>query len=120
MMTIMDSSIIQKLRQDQALVTLPDGGEGVQVTLEYPGPIPEPSRAGRKKWLCGHFQGVMKQLKQDGIGLVTSVLEEGISTSGQSLRAAVPVKQLAQLREHLEQTKHKMGIITRHQAEADQ
>lgn len=114
----MDSPIIQKLRQDQALVTLPDGAEGVQVTLEYPGTVPAPTRAGRKKWLCDHFQEVMMELKQDGIGIVAPALEEEISTSGQSLRAAVPVQQLEQLRGHLERSQHKVGIITRHRAEA--
>lgn len=116
----MESPIIQKLRQTQALVTLPDGGEGVNVTLEYPGTIPAPTRAERKRWLCEHFKGVMTELKRDGIAIVAPALEEEISTSGQSLRAAVPVQQLEELRGHLERSQHKVGIITRHQAEAGQ
>jgi hypothetical protein len=114
----MDLPTIEKLRQQQAIVPLPSGAEGVQVTLEYPGPVPASTRAERKVWLCGHFQGVLRDLERSGLSVFTAPLETEISVSSQSLRATVPVEHLTQVKEQLAKTKHLLEIDTVHHAEA--
>ncbi len=112
----MEPPIIDKLRRDEALKILSDGREGVDVTLEYPGHVPASTRGERKAWLCAHFEGLLADLHKSGIVVAGKSLADEISTTGQSLRAVVPVEGLADLKRRLEGTKHKVEIAASHQA----
>jgi hypothetical protein len=103
----MDAKLIEKLRRKQSLPKLPDGQEGVTVTLQYPGKVPAATRGERKQWLEKHFQGLGEELGSIGV----EVKPEGISTSAQTLRLVVPVAQLDKLDDKATSAGHHLEIV---------
>jgi hypothetical protein len=82
---------LQRLRDQQAIVKLPDGREGVSVMLQYRGDTPALDRAGRKKWLQQQFDRVGATLGQSQILLKL----ETVSPSAQTVEAVCPVEQFS-------------------------
>jgi hypothetical protein len=83
----MNAKIVEKLRDTQSLRELPDGREGVDVTLQFMGRVPTVPRPQRKDWLQQHFSSVQRQF-EDRLG----IKPDSLSVSAQSVEATVPVE----------------------------
>jgi hypothetical protein len=101
----MDAKLVDKLRRDQSLRELPDGREGIDVTLQFAGPVPAESRQGRKDWLKRCFSGVKERLDAR-----LDLKPESLSVSGQSIEATVPVDEFDDIREKLSQQGVRLAI----------
>jgi hypothetical protein len=94
----MDAKVVDKLRRDQSLHELPDGREGIDVTLQFVGSVPAESRPERKDWLKKCFSNVKERLDSR-----LDLKPESLSVSGQSIDAVVPVEEFDDIREKLSQ-----------------
>jgi hypothetical protein len=91
-----DRHIVDKLRRDQSLHELPDGRQGVCVTLQFVGAVPRVARAERKDWLERQFVSVQFALQHH-----LELKPDSLSVSGQSIDAVVPVDELDEIRDRL-------------------
>ena len=108
--------MIEKLRRDQSLRSLPQGGEAIAITVQYQGSVPSESRAGRKEWLQKHFTHLADDWSRTGLKL-GPVQSADISTSAQTLRAVVPVGEFDRLVAAASGTAHRVEVVTVHDAE---
>ena len=84
----MPQVVIQKLRQRQATVRLPDGSEGVPVTLQFRGTVPALDRAARKRWLGEQFNSIGGRFGSSGLVLKLDT----VSPSAQTVEALCPIE----------------------------
>ena len=103
----MEEHVIQELRKKQSLHPLPQGNEGVMVTLQFKGDVPAKGRPERKQWLVDHFNCVEKSL----IDLPVKIDTQSVSVSGQTIEAVCDVNHLADLRAVVEPTGHRVDIM---------
>jgi hypothetical protein len=101
----MDAKVVDKLRRDQSLRELPDGREGVDVTLQFVGAVPAESRPKRKDWLKKRFSDVQERLDAP-----LDFKPESLSVSGQSIDATVPVDDFDDVREKLSQEGVRLAV----------
>src|SRR4029450_3866892 len=94
----MDAKSVDKLRRDQSLRELPDGREGIDVTLQFVGSVPAESRPERKDWLKKRFSKANELFDAP-----LDLKPESLSVSGQSIDATVPVDDFDDIREKLSQ-----------------
>ena len=92
----MDPKVVDKLRRDQSLRELPDGREGIDVTLQFIGAVPAESRPKRRDWLEKCFSSVKERLDAH-----LDLKPESLSVSGQSIDATVPVDEFDDIRDRL-------------------
>lgn len=92
----MDAKVVDKLRRDQSLHELPDGREGVDVTLQFVGSVPAESRPERRDWLEKCFSNVKERFDAH-----LDLKPESLSVSGQSIDATVPVDEFDDIRDRL-------------------
>lgn len=102
----MDAKIIEKLRRNQLVRRMLDGGEGVEVTLQFLGAAPKAPRAKRKQWLEQRCSQV-----QDLVGPKLEVKPGSISVSGQTVAATASLDDIDTLREQLEQEEVRLDIM---------
>jgi hypothetical protein len=101
----MDAKVVDKLRRDQSLRELPDGREGIDVTLQFVGAVPAESRPERKDWLKKCFSDV-----KDGLDAQMDLKPESLSVSGQSIDATVAVAEFDDIREKLSQEGVRLAV----------
>jgi hypothetical protein len=101
----MDRGTLDKLRRNQALRQLPDGREGVDVTVQFVGQVPPSSRAERKTWLQERFSRAREQL-----GPSLAIKPESLSVSAQTVEAVVPVSELDDVRKRLSPDEFKVDV----------
>ena len=101
----MDPKIVDKLRRDQSLRELPDGREGVDVTLQFVGSVPADSRPERKTWLTKRFSNVKERYDAR-----VNLKPESLSVSGQSIDATVPVEEFDEIRDQLSQEGVRLNV----------
>jgi hypothetical protein len=101
----MDGKVVEKLRRDQSLRELPDGREGIDVTVQFVGLVPAGSRPERKDWLKKRFSKV-----KEGFDAGLDLKPESLSVSGQSIDATVPVEELDDIREKLSQEGLRLAV----------
>ena len=92
----MDAKVVDKLRRDQSLRELPDGREGVDVTLQFVGSVPVESRPARRHWLEQCFSSVKERFDAH-----LDLKPESLSVSAQSIDATVPVDEFDDIRDRL-------------------
>jgi len=92
----MDPRIVDKLRRDQALHDLPDGREGIDVTLQFVGAVPTATRGDRRHWLARRFSSI-----QGDLGQTLALKPDSLSVSAQSIEAVVPVEDFDTLEDQL-------------------
>jgi hypothetical protein len=105
MIDVVDPRIIDKLRRDQSLRQLPDGRQGVDVTLQHVGSVPAESRPERKDWLSKRFSSLNTQFDAR-----LHLKPESLSISGQSIDATVPVDDVDDLQEKLSRQGVRLAI----------
>ncbi|PWU19764.1 MAG: hypothetical protein C5B50_05760 [Verrucomicrobia bacterium] len=108
----MDQKLLEKLRQKQGLVQMPDGSEGVPVTLQFKGEVPAAPRPERKRWLINHFCGLGKQLANFPV----MIDPDSVSVSGQTVEAVCPTDRLSEFRAAVEPTGHRVDVLRTMQA----
>jgi|SRR5882724_1785123 len=108
----MDEELIKKLRDQQNLLHMPDGSEGVAVTVQFKGSVPALPRQERKKWLLNHFSSIGKELA----GIPLQIDNQSVSISGQTIEAVCAVDHLAELRAVVEPKGHRVDIVRTIQA----
>jgi hypothetical protein len=101
----MDAKVVEKLRRDQSLRDLPDGREGIDVTLQVLGPPPSASRPARHDWLQKRFSTVKARFDA-GLDL----RPESLSISGQSIDATVALDEVDDIREQLSQDGVRLAV----------
>ena len=102
----MDAKVVKRLRRNQSLRELPDGREGVDVTLQFMGSVPAESRPERKVWLKNCFSEVKERLDAR-----LDLKPESLSVSGQSIDATVPVDEFDDIREKLSQEGVRVAVL---------
>ena len=102
-----DEDRISKLRRDQKLARMPDGSEGVPISLQYKGSVPPLPREERKRWLLDHFAGLENKLSHLGIHLDPKTL----SLSGQTVEAVCSVDCVEQVRKAVEPEQHEVTVV---------
>jgi hypothetical protein len=85
----MDAKVVDKLRRNQSLRELPDGREGIDVTLQFVGSVPAESRPERKDWLNKRFSSVKERFDPH-----LDLKPDSLSVSGQSIDAIVPLERV--------------------------
>jgi hypothetical protein len=101
----MDAKLVEKLRRNQSLRELPDGREGIDVTLQFLGSVPAESRPERKDWLEECFSNVKQRLDAR-----MDLKPESLSVSAQSIDATVPVDEFDDIREKLSQEGVRLAV----------
>lgn len=108
----MDEQLINKLRDKQNLLQMPDGSEGVAVTMQFKGAVPALPRPERKKWLLQHFSSIGKELA----GMPVQIDSVSVSVSGQTIEAICSVDRLADLRAVVEPKGLRVDVVRTIQA----
>lgn len=101
----MDPATLDKLRRNQALHQLPDGREGVEVTVQFVGQVPPAGRAARKDWLQARFSQA-----RDGLAPSLAIKPDSLSVSAQTVEAVVPVGDLDEMRERLSPEEFRLDV----------
>ncbi len=102
---------LNKLRDQQGLVKLPDGTEGVPVTLQYRGHMPVMDRAGRKKWLQQQFGQVGTTLGKSQIVLKLDT----VSPSSQTVEAICPVENFSKAKDLAKASGLRLDVLSKMQ-----
>ena len=108
----MDEEIIQKLRREGQLTPMPDGQEGVPITLQFKGEVPALQRPERKLWLEGVFTDWQEQQSH----LPVQIEAGSVSLSGQTVDAVVATGQLDEVRKAAESSDLHVEIVRTIQA----
>lgn len=103
----MELKVIEKLRRNQSLRTLPDGSEAVDVTLQFVGSVPPAPRQQRKEWLRDWFSSVEQRVGGEKLG----IKPESLSVSAQTVEATVPLDRIDDLREELSRENLRLDIM---------
>ena len=83
----MDAKVLDKLYKIGAVERLPDGQDGVRVSLQYRGPMTNPSRSHRRDLLKQTFEDIARSIASEG----AEVDLDSVSVSGQTVEAILPV-----------------------------
>lgn len=102
----MEDKLIERLRRKQVLRILPDGREGVDVTVQFLGEVPSVTRPERKAWLRDHFTRVCEDVRCGKLVLKP----DSVSVSAQTVQAVVPVNELETVRRELAEGQHRVDI----------
>lgn len=102
----MDARLIEKLRRDQSLRELPDGREGIDVTLQFVGAVPAAPRPQRKAWLRGRFIDLQRQVHD-----CLDLKPESLSVAAQSIEATVPVDTFDEICERLSHEDVRVAVV---------
>ncbi len=98
---------IAALRRRGGLTSLPDGSEGVPISMQFQGAVPPLSRPGRREWLQHHFEKVVGDLKSYPLQVTSGTL----SVSGQSLEAVTSTQSLTEVKKLIEAQGHEVKIV---------
>jgi hypothetical protein len=101
----MDAKVVEKLRRNQSLHELPDGREGLDVTLQFVGDVPDASRRERRDWLERRFSTVQRQF-----GERVGVKPGSLSVSAQTVEAVVPLDEFDELCEQLSREDVRLAV----------
>ncbi len=107
----MDPEKLEKLRRAHAVRRLPDGREGVSVTIQYRGEMPAVPRTARREWLEHEIARVVRSVECEG----AVVVPESVSVSGQTMEAIVPAGELENLESRLAAANCRMDVNVRRQ-----
>lgn len=105
-----DQKVLDRLRQAQALHELPDGREGIDVTLQFVGKVPQVGRAERKEWLASRFSSANNHLSE-----AVALEPQSLSTSAQSIQAVVPVTAFDSIRQQLSADEIRVEVVQTYQ-----
>ena len=103
------AAVIERLRRDEVVRTLPDGTEVVPVSIQHQEPLASMPRAERKQWLSERFA----QLYGGDVRLQT----ESVSPSGQTVEALCPIAELSKLMEKTAANSDRVDIVRSRNAE---
>jgi hypothetical protein len=103
----MDEDIIKKLRREGQLTPMPDGHEGVPITLHFKGKLPALQRPERKQWLQHFFSEWHATQPHLPLQLDT----RSVSLSGQTVIAVGSAEQLDDIRKAAESSDLHVEIV---------
>ncbi len=103
---------ITKLRQDQQLRPARDGAEGVPISIQYKGLVPELPRDERKRWLLNRFiDDIEGKLSHLGIHLHPAT----ISLSGQTVEGECDVNSLDEVQKTFQPAQYDVKVVKKMQ-----
>lgn len=106
--TRMIDKILDKLRLDQGLRVLPNGQEGIPVTVQFQGSVPSLPRPQRRQWLLENFSHAIEAIGEGR----AQMLPESISVSGQAIEAVFPTDDYETLKSKFSAERYRVDVST--------
>lgn len=107
----MDPKVLDKLYKLGAVDRLPNGQDGVRVSLQYRSRLTSGSRSDRRDLLKQAFEDIAKDIVSDG----AEVDLDSISVSGQTVEAILPVTQYDDITDKLNQQNVRVDLVEERQ-----
>lgn len=107
----MDPKVLDNLYKLGAVDRLPNGQDGVRVSLQYRSRLTSGSRSSRRDLLKQTFEDIAKDIVSDG----AEVDLNSLSVSGQTVEAILPVDQYDDITDKLNQQNIRVDLVQERQ-----